>query len=161
MFSGESISMEMSLGDGGADTGWSNFSWRILHRKRITRMKNSLQQKSTRCPSSGLARKVSAGPAEACLETSPSTLLSQVYGQSGKISLLLWFLCDRCVSSGARKATRTRRSGDDLRCGSSLPLVCNGLLLFLFSAAKQGKLARASGDSPISASRLPRGAHRD
>ena len=31
MFSGESISMEMSLGDGGADTGWSNFSCRILH----------------------------------------------------------------------------------------------------------------------------------
>ena len=26
--------MEMSLGDGGADTGWSNFSCRILHRKR-------------------------------------------------------------------------------------------------------------------------------
>ena len=33
MFSGESISMEMSLGDGGADTGWSNFSCRILHWK--------------------------------------------------------------------------------------------------------------------------------
>lgn len=131
MFSGESISMEMSLGDGGADTGWSNFSWRILHRKRITRMKNSLQQKNTRCPSSGLARQVSAGPAEACLETSPPTLLSQVYGQSGKISLLLCFLCDRCVSSGARKATRTWRSGDDLRCGSSLPLVCNGSPLVL------------------------------
>lgn len=30
MFSGESISMEMSLGDGGAETGWSNFSCRIL-----------------------------------------------------------------------------------------------------------------------------------
>lgn len=30
MFSGESISMETSLGDGGADTGWSSFSWRIL-----------------------------------------------------------------------------------------------------------------------------------
>lgn len=30
MFSGESISMETSLGEGGADTGWSNFSWRIL-----------------------------------------------------------------------------------------------------------------------------------
>ena len=30
MFSGESISMETSRGDGGADTGWSSFSWRIL-----------------------------------------------------------------------------------------------------------------------------------
>lgn len=30
MFSGESISMDTSLGEGGAETGWSNFSWRIL-----------------------------------------------------------------------------------------------------------------------------------
>lgn len=35
MFSGESISMEMSLGDGGAETGWSNFSCRILYWKKI------------------------------------------------------------------------------------------------------------------------------
>ena len=32
MFSGESISMETSRGEGGADTGWSSFSWRILVR---------------------------------------------------------------------------------------------------------------------------------
>lgn len=34
MFSGESISMEISLGDGGAETGWSNFSCRILYGKK-------------------------------------------------------------------------------------------------------------------------------
>lgn len=34
MFSGESISMDMSLGDGGADTGWSSFSCRILQFER-------------------------------------------------------------------------------------------------------------------------------
>lgn len=33
MFSGESISIDMSLGDGGADTGWSNFSCKILYEK--------------------------------------------------------------------------------------------------------------------------------
>lgn len=54
MFSGESISMEMSLGDGGADTGWSNFSCRILHsqeekkkkkKEKKATMKTSLQQR--------------------------------------------------------------------------------------------------------------------
>lgn len=34
MFSGESISMDTSLGEGGADTGWSSFSWRILIARR-------------------------------------------------------------------------------------------------------------------------------
>lgn len=33
IFSGESISIDMSLGDGGADTGWSNFSCKILYEK--------------------------------------------------------------------------------------------------------------------------------
>lgn len=36
MFSGESISMDTSLGEGGAETGWSNFSWRILAWKQDT-----------------------------------------------------------------------------------------------------------------------------
>lgn len=43
MFSGESISMEMSLGDGGAETGWSNFSCRILQ------WKEKFQQWKTVC----------------------------------------------------------------------------------------------------------------
>lgn len=34
MFSGESISMEMSRGEGGADTGWSSFSCRILKKNK-------------------------------------------------------------------------------------------------------------------------------
>lgn len=45
MFSGESISMDMSLGEGGADTGWSNFSWRILVAKTNNNYNRFLQQK--------------------------------------------------------------------------------------------------------------------
>lgn len=97
---------------------------------------------------------------DACLSVSqplcPSSATS-ITGQTGRMARSHFF-CVYCVLLGwyrCTHATHTWRSEGAPRCGSSLPPGSQQGLLF--SAAKQGKLARASGNS-VSTSHLALGA---
>lgn len=98
--------MEMSLGDGGADTGWSNFSCRILHRKekKKERKKKATMKKQFACNRRLCDIRAEGWPEKhpqdrwmpVCLTTS-LPILSYKYHrsnrQNGKISFLLCLLC--------------------------------------------------------------------